>query len=44
MKKKLRENFGDAFATARVEGVIMGLGAGQKYCVEWSNLINELTC
>jgi hypothetical protein len=34
--------FGDAFATARVEGVFMGQGSQQKYRVKLPNLSGEL--
>jgi len=40
-KKKIVNSFGDAFATARVEGVFMGLGSAQKYGVKWTNLSVE---
>ncbi len=30
--------------TARVEGVFMGRGSGQKYRVKWTNLSEELIC
>ncbi len=42
LKKKMVQSFGDAFASARVEGVFMGRGSGQKYCVKWTNLSEEL--
>ena len=41
-KKKMVQTFGDAFATARVEGVFMGRGSGFKYCVKWTNPSEEL--
>ena len=41
-KKKMVQTFGDAFATARVEGVFMGRGSGHKYRVKWTNLSEEL--
>ena len=34
----MRENFGDEWATARVEGVIVGKGATKKVRVRWTNL------
>ncbi len=40
-KKKMSLTFGDAFASARVEGVFMGSGSGQKYRVKWTNLPEE---
>ena len=36
--QKMRENFRDCCATARVEGVIVGKGATKKVCVRWTNL------
>ena len=44
VKKKMVQTFGDAFATAMVEGVMMGRGSGLKYCVKWTNLSEELIC
>jgi hypothetical protein len=44
IEKKMVQSFGDAFATARVEGVFMGRGSGQKYRVKWPNLSGELIC
>ena len=41
-KKKMVQTFGAAFATARVEGVFMGLGSGHKYRLKWTNLSEEL--
>ena len=41
-KKKMVGTFGDAYATARVEGVFMGRGSGHKYRVKWTNLSEEL--
>jgi hypothetical protein len=41
LKKKMVHSFGDAFATARVEGVFMGRGSAQKYGVKWTNLSDE---
>ena len=41
-KKKMVENFGDQNATARVEGVFMGRGDGEKYRVKRTNLRGEL--
>jgi len=41
-KKEMVQTFGDAFATARVEGVFMGRGSGCKYRVKWTNLSEEL--
>jgi hypothetical protein len=42
------QSFGYAFATARVEGVLMEHGSGQKYRVKWTNLseqqISEYGC
>ena len=43
-KKKMVQTFGGAFATAMVEGVMMGRGSGLKYCVKWTNLSEELIC
>ena len=43
-KKKMVEIFRDQYATARVEGVFMGRGAGKKYRVKWTNLSEELEC
>ena len=34
----MRESFGDQWATARVEGVIVGKGATKKVRVRWTNL------
>ena len=34
----MSENFGDEWATARVEGVIVGKGATKKVRVRWTNL------
>ena len=44
VKTKMVQTFGDAFATARVEGVIMGRDSGHKYRVKWTNLSEELIC
>ena len=41
-KKKMVGTFGDAYATARVEGVFMGRWSGHKYRVKWTNLSEEL--
>ncbi len=41
-KKKMVETFGNQYATARVEGVFLGCGAGKKYRVKWTNLREEL--
>ena len=41
-KKKMVQTFGDAFATARVEGVFMGRGSSHKYRVKWTHLSEEL--
>ena len=38
------EFFRDQYATARVEGVFMGRGAGKKYRVKWTNFSEELEC
>jgi hypothetical protein len=38
-KNKMVETFGSEFASARAEGVFMGRGAGHKYRVKWTNLI-----
>jgi hypothetical protein len=43
-KKITVQSFGDAFTSARVEGVFIGRGSGQKYCVKWTNLSEELIC
>jgi hypothetical protein len=40
-KIKMVQSFGEHFASARVEGVFMEHGSGQKYCVKWSNLSDE---
>ena len=37
-KSKMRETFGDHWATARVEGVIVGKGATKNVRVRWTNL------
>jgi hypothetical protein len=42
LKNKMVQSFGDAFATARVEGVFTGHGFRQKYRVKWTNLSEEL--
>jgi hypothetical protein len=34
--------FGDACATAQVEGVCMGCGSRQKYRAKWTDLSEEL--
>ncbi len=41
IEKKMRLTFGDAFVSARVKGVFMGGGSGQKYCVKWTNIPEE---
>ena len=44
LKKKMAHSFGDAFATARVEGDFMVRGSAhgaQKYGVKWTNLSDE---
>ena len=40
--KKIIQTFGDAFATARAEGVFLVRGTGQKYRVKWTSLTEEL--
>ena len=42
IKKKRVQTFGDAFATARAEGVFWGQGSSQKYSVKWTNQTEEL--
>ncbi len=41
-KKEMVQSFGDAFATAQVEGVFMGCGSRQKYRAKWTDLSEEL--
>jgi hypothetical protein len=41
IEKKMVHSFGDAFATARVEGVFMVRGSAQEYGVKWTNLSDE---
>jgi hypothetical protein len=41
-RKEMFQTFGDAFDTARAEGVFMGHGSGLKYRVKWTNLTEEL--
>uniref|UniRef100_A0A7S0M7N6 Uncharacterized protein n=1 Tax=Cryptomonas curvata TaxID=233186 RepID=A0A7S0M7N6_9CRYP len=36
------ETFGAQFETARVEGVFLGRGSGQKFRLKWTNLLQEL--
>ncbi len=43
-KKEMVETFGDQYATARVEGVVLERGSGKKYRVQWTNLREELEC
>ena len=43
-KRKWLNFFRDQYATARVDGVFMGRGAGKKYRVKWNNLSEELEC
>ncbi len=40
-KRKMVQSVGEHFASARVEGVFIEHGSGQKYCVKWSNLSEE---
>ncbi len=42
IEKNMVGTFGDAYATARVEGVFMGRGSCHKYRVKWTNLSEEL--
>jgi hypothetical protein len=44
LKRIVVQSFGDAFANARVEGVFMGSGSGQKYRVKWTNMSKKLIC
>jgi hypothetical protein len=37
-KSKMLESFGDQWATARVEGIIVGKGATKKVRVRWTNV------
>ena len=41
-KKEMVQTFGDGFATALVQGVLMGLGSRQKYRTKWTDLSEEL--
>jgi len=41
-KKNMVESFGARFETARVEGVFLGRGSGQKFRLKWTNLLQEL--
>jgi hypothetical protein len=43
-KKKMVKTFGDQYATASDEGVVLGRGSGKKYRVKWTNLREELEC
>jgi hypothetical protein len=42
IKKKMAQSFGDACATAQVDGVCMGCGSCQKYLAKWTDLSEEL--